>query len=305
MIRKLFYIPRSEQTNNLWLVFLRCSVSALTLINFLAIQFDFNNIFSTTAFVPPDIADVLRNPIIPSIYSIYHFLRPVFNFSYAGVLMTIRIVYPLALLFLMAGLYTRVSAVLSLVLQLIILNSMDFYTYGLDEFTTIALFYCCIFPVGHQFSLDKYFFKNQRQTLNHNRYLWVFRAHISIAYFFSGFEKLLGYNWRNGESIWKMVHGYNMLSFINLDFLYKTPFFLIAGWMTIAIELLYPVFMNIAKTRKIWLSAVIVFHVTIAFFMGLYFFSCLMIILNITAYYIPFIKNEENEKEVKPLLSAV
>ena len=148
----------NKPVNDLWLVFFRCSVSALTLINFLSIQFDFNNIFSANAFIPPDITDALKNPLIPSIYGIYHFCRPVFNFSYEGVLFTIRIIYPLALLFLLTGLCTRISALLSLVLQLIILNSMDFYTYGLDEFTTIALFYCFIFPVGHQFSLDNYFF---------------------------------------------------------------------------------------------------------------------------------------------------
>jgi hypothetical protein len=293
--------PANKPANDLWLVFFRCSVSALTLINFLSIQFDFNNIFSANAFIPPDITDALKNPLIPSIYGIYHFCRPIFNFSYEGVLLTIRIIYPLALLFLLTGLYTRISALFSLLLQLIILNSMDFYSYGLDEFTTIALFYCLIFPVGRQFSLDNYFFKKHRQQPVYHGYLWVLRAHVCIIYFFSGFEKLLGYNWRNGESIWKMIHGYNMLPFINLDFLYKTPLFLIAGWMTIMLEMLYPIFINIGKTRSLWLYSMITFHVTIAFLMGLYFFSCIMIILNLTAYYVPFMGKEEKQKKVKNL----
>jgi len=85
-----------------------------------------------------------------------------------------------------------------------------------------------------------------------------------------------------------MVHGYNMLSFIDLDFLYKTPIFLIAGWGTIIVEMFYPLFINIHKTRKAWLIATIGFHVMIAFFMGLYFFSAMMIIFSVTTYYIPF-----------------
>lgn len=299
MISKLLNYPGESDINNLWLVFFRCSIAALTLINYLALQFDFNNIFATNAFIPPDIADVLKNPLIPSIYSIFHFLKPLFNFSYEGVLMTFRILYPLTLLFLFTGLFTRVSAFFSLVLQLILLNSMDYYTYGLDEFTTIALFYCFVFPVGYDFSLDKYLFKKRADTANYNRYLWVFRVHVCIAYFFSGFEKLLGYNWRNGESIWKMIHGYNMLSFVDIDFLYRTPLFFIAGWMTIFLEMLYPIFMNFKKTRNIWLVSVIGFHILIAFFMGLYFFSCIMIILNLTAYYVPFMKENEEKQGYK------
>jgi hypothetical protein len=293
MIKNVINYPGTAQSNNLWLIFFRCSISVLTLVNFLAIQFDFSSIFSTNAFIPPDITDVLKNSLIPSIYSIHHFLKPFFNFSYDSVLLTIRVIYPLVLLFLMAGLFTRVSALFSLMLQLVILNSMDFYNYGLDEFTTIALFYCFIFPVGYDFSLDKYLFKKKVSTAGYHKYLCVFRVHVCIAYFFSGFEKLLGYNWRNGESIWKMIHGYNTLSFINLDLLYKTPLFLIAGWMTIILEMFYPLFMNMKRTRKLWLIAVVSFHVLIAFFMGLYFFSCMMIILILTAYYMPFIKEDE------------
>ncbi len=281
-----------KNSNNLWLVFFRCSISALTLINYLSLQFDFANIFSADAFITPDITNALKNPLLPSIYSIYRNLQWFCNISYDSVLMTFRILYPLALLLLLAGLFTRFTALLSLVLQLTLLNSMDFYTYGFDEFTTIALFYCFLFPVGFDYSLDKYLFKKQTDTGNFYKYLWLLRVHICIAYFFSGFEKMLGYNWRNGESIWKMIHGYNVLSFINLDFLYKTPLFLIAGWMTICIEMFYPAFINFNKTRSYWLSAVISFHLLIAFFMGLYFFSALMIVLNLTAYYMPFMEKE-------------
>jgi len=282
-----------KPSNGLWLAFLRCSVSALALVHFIAIQFDFNNIFSVNAFVAPDITDVLKDSLLPSIYIIYHSIKIIADVDYANVLLAIRIFYPLALLMLLVGFFTRVTALLSLFFQLIILNSMDFYSYGVDVFTTITLFYCFIFPVGRFLSIDGYLFKKTVPPGNLNQYLRVFRAHVCVIYFFSGFEKLLGYNWRNGESMWKMVHGYNTVSFIDLDFLSNTPFFLCAGWMTIALEMLYPIFINIKRTRKLWLISVIGFHVIIAFFMGLYFFSCMMIILNLTAYYIPFLQTAD------------
>jgi len=286
--RGFFHLSDQTPVNKLWLVFFRCSVSALIVLNFASMQADFNDIFSANSYIPPDINNVLRSHLLPSIYGVYRSLSPTFHLSYPTVLLTFRIVYPVALLSLFAGLFTRISAGIALLLQLVILNSMDLYCYGFDAFTTIALFYCVIFPVGAEFSLDNYVFKRSAKAAGNNQFLWVLRAHICIIYFFSGFEKLLGYNWRNGESIWKMVHGYNVLSFIDLDFLYKTPIFFIAGWGTIIVEMFYPLFINIPKTRKAWLIVTISFHVMIAFFMGLYFFSAMMIIFSVTTYYIPF-----------------
>lgn len=285
-MRRLFTLSDYAPVNQIWLVFFRCGVAALVLLNFLSLQPDFNDFFAADAYIPPDIANALKIPLIPSIYGIYRALTPVLPISYAAVLITVRLVYPLALLMLAAGLFTRISALVSLLLQIIIFSSVDLYSYGFEAFTSIALFYCVIFPVGRQFSVDALLFKKPVNV--NNQYLWILRAHIGIIYLFSGFEKLLGYNWRNGESMWKMVHSYNTLSFINLDFLYKTPIFLVAGWATIILEMFYPLFINLPKTRKFWLVGTVCFHIGIAFFMGLYFFSAMMIIFTISAYYIPY-----------------
>jgi len=292
-------IPRDR----LWLVFLRCGISALALLHFAAIQSDFNDIFSPDSFVPPDIQDAFKNPLVPSIYGIYYCITKFTGMEYSAVLLTIRLLYPISLLMLLTGFMTRFSAFMGLFLQLIILNSMDLYTYGADVFTSIGLFYCIIFPAGLELSLDERLFKTPAGSTHIPQFLWIFRAHICVIYFFSGFEKFMGYNWRNGEAIWKMVHGYNTLPFINLDFLSKTPLFFIAGWVIILLEMLYPVFININKTRTLWLWSVVGLHVAIALFMGLYFFSGIMIVLNLTAYYIPFIQN--NQVVISPVAPVV
>ena len=165
------------------------------------------------------------------------------------------------------------------------------YEYGVDYFTTISLFYCCIFPVGKIFSIDNIIFK-PKKPIDHKIYLTLLKAHLSIAYFFSGFEKLLGTSWRNGEAVWKSIHSHNYYSLFNLNFLADTPFFYICGWATIIIEMFYPVFMNLPKFRSYWLIGVIGMHLFIAFFMGLFFFSALMIILSVTAFYMPYYKFE-------------
>ncbi len=291
MIR-LFNIDDSK-ANPLWLAFFRCSVSLICLLHFIAIQPDFDTIFSQNAIVPPDLLhayNTFRFQVFPSVYDIDHFVAHILPVSYGQVLLTVRILYPLSLTALLIGFVPRLSALLSLLLQLVVISSMDVYNYGVDVFTTMALFYCIICPVGNMYSIQNYLSKKPILLRGHAKYLQVIRGHICMAYFFSGFEKLLGPNWRNGESIWKMVHGYNHYDFFNLDFLYTTPFFLVTGWATIMLEMLYPVFINISKTRTAWLWATVSFHVLIALFMGLYFFSAVMIVFNLTCYYVPFIK---------------
>jgi len=281
--------------NRLWLVFLRVGISSVAIIHFAALQGDFKDLFSQDSFVSPDIAEALKNHLLPSVYSISHLTSKIMGIGYHAILLTVRIVYPLALLSLLAGFLTRFSALLCLLLQLLILNSMDLYTYGADVFTTIGLFYCLVFPVGEDISVDCLLFKKPAITTHLNKFLLIFRVHVCLIYFFSGFEKLLGYTWRNGESIWKMVHAYNVLPSVDLDFLARTPLFLIAGWLVIALEMLYPLFISITKTRRLWLWLVVTFHVAIAFFMGLYFFSAIMIVFNLAAYYMPYIGKSNDE----------
>jgi predicted DCC family thiol-disulfide oxidoreductase YuxK len=155
----------------------------------------------------------------------------------------------------------------------------------------MALFYCIIFPVGNKGSLSNFLFKKDNRKTDvvyANICLTVLQVHMCIIYFFSGFDKILGFNWWNGESIWKALHLSYSPRLINVDFLSGTPIFAIVGWGTIVLEMLYPVFMNIKRTRNIWLILVISLHVSIAIFLGLFFFSAFMIILSISAYYIPF-----------------
>lgn len=294
-VKSLFKNNSTAPSNSLWMVSLRCGIALISLLHFMALQADFDSIFSSHAFIPPDIAAGTRDFLIPSIYSLYKNLQGIVPISYEGLLWIVRLIYPVALLMLLAGLFTRPAAILSLALQLLITNSMEFYSYGVDLFTSIALFYCCVFPVGSLLSLDSLWFSRQPVSAERTaRCLKLFQTHVCLIYFFSGFEKLLGYNWRNGEAIWRMVHGYNATEWVSFDFLYNTPVPLLAGWFTIILEMMYPL-INIPVLRKWWLGGVIIFHVSIAFFMGLYFFSSVMIILNITAYYMPFVAPEKKK----------
>ena len=58
-------------------------------------------------------------------------------------------------------------------------------------------------------------------------------------------EKLSGFNWRNGESVWKALHLPNFTNDFNVDVTWLGAYpwvFVILGWSTIIIELFYPLF---------------------------------------------------------------
>jgi uncharacterized membrane protein YphA (DoxX/SURF4 family) len=267
-----------------WLPFFRINVALFSLFHFLAIQPDFADIFSFRGYVYPDILDATYDHVAPTVVSVHVFLNQYVTSSYEQLLTIVRVAYPVFLVLLALGLFTRLSAIASLLLHLVLIGSIHLYQYGVDFYTSIALFYCCVFPSGRIFSMDAKIFR-WSDAVNHVQYRNLLRWHLCIAYLFSGFGKIIGESWRNGEAIWKVMHSHVYYSFVDVDFLAHTPFFLIAGWCTVLLELLYGIGMNVRWTRKYWLAAIIGMHVFIACFMGLFFFSALLIILNLAAYY--------------------
>lgn len=283
-----------KQVNKNWLAFLRIGVPMIILISFLSIQNDFDSFYGVDGFVKPEILDATHDELSPTIFKIHQYINETLNISmkYESLLLFIRISYPIALLFLALGFLTKPMAILSLLLQLVLIKSIHYYQYGFDFFSTILLFYCIIFPVGKVFSLDNVVFKRKYLEIkNQVVHLRLLRIHICIVYFFGGFGKILGITWWNGEAMWKASTAYNDLNLINLDYIQQPWVFMVLGWSIVILEILYPVFINIKKTRNIWLLSIILMHLTIASIMGLFFFSAILIVFNICAYYIPYLPN--------------
>ena len=274
--------------NAAWLAFLRVNVASIALLHFWAIQPDFDLLFSYHGYVYPDILDASHDRFFWTLTSLQQALASLrLPVSYEGVLTAARWAYPACLLLLGAGLLTRAAAVGALLLQLLFVQSIHLYQYGADAFTTIALFYCCVLPVGGSHSLDVAWRGRGAALTHQGLFLFWLRAHLSLAYFFSGVDKVVGDTWRNGEAIWKALHSHAYFSLFSLDFLAPTPFFWLAGWATILLEIGYPLGMSYARSRPWWLLGLLGMHLFIGLFMGLFFFSALMIVLNLAAYYVP------------------
>lgn len=275
--------------NQQWIIFFRIAIGILALFHFIAILPDFMLLFSTNGIIPSDIMGVFVSDNVITLPKIIAFFQD-FNIKESIVLRVFKILYISLSIFMIFGFVPRISALLLLILQISLLKGAPFYSYGVDFFMSMSLFYLILIPSDFAFSLKNHFCKRIGK-INITSYLRLMQLHLSIAYFFSGLIKVLGFNWRNGEAIWKAIN----LPFANLDFQFDFTLiseypilFIIIGWATITIELCYPLFIWWNKTRKSWLSLTISMHIGIALVLNLYFFSSIMIIWNLALFYIPY-----------------
>jgi hypothetical protein len=187
--------------------------------------------------------------------------------------------------FLAIGLFSRSAAVAGWFIHLCAVKSANLMTYGVDNFTTIGLFYLMFAPLPDRFALD-YVRKGAVQS-NHylaGACLRVLQLHLCIVYFFSGLIKALGVGWWNGQSLWRSLTTppYDVVApHVWATLAPVLPLFGITVWV---LEIGYPIFIWLRKTRLIWFLGIIAMHVAIALAMGLYLFAFVMIVLNLAAF---------------------
>mgnify|MGYP001213863855 CR=1 FL=1 len=280
-------INNQVSKNAMFLVFFRVSVAIFVLVHLMAFYKDLPYLFGDMALLPNPISDLFVFDTI-----LTHFrLSESLGFPMDVYLNSITLIFLLFTLLLAMGCITQFSALVLLILHIALLKTNVFFNYGVDYFTNISLFFLCFLPSNLYGSLDAILFKRMvlklRPKVDFQLLRRLFGIFICIAYFFSGFDKLLGYNWRNGEAIWKTI----TLPYFNLDFnlgvewLSEHQWLLaLIGWSVILVEMLY-FLINVKALRKYWLATTIGMHLGIALLLNLYFFSTLMIILNLTAYY--------------------
>lgn len=186
---------------------------------------------------------------------------------------------------LLAGFFSRSSAIIAWFLHLCAAKSGGLVSYGMDSFMTIGLFYLMLSPLPDRYSLDQRWRKLQ---LKDPQLLGFFRRvlqiHLSLIYFFSGITKCLGSGWWDGSNIWRALIR-PPFNIIPPEILVRWKYFLpVAGILICLIETGYPFFIWLKRTRFVWLVAIIAMHVAIGVTMGMYLFALIMIILNMAAF---------------------
>jgi hypothetical protein len=279
------------------------AVGLVTLMHFLSTISDFDTLFSSHSIVPQDIMTAFTPDWLITFPKIVQIFER-FGIHEPTTIIIVQCLYIACCLFIIAGFFSRISALLLLVLQIALTKGSSFFIYGVDFFTSMSLFYLFIFPADNYFSLRNYLARRPNRIANFMPVKRMFQLHISIAYFFSGFDKLLGFNWRNGEAIWKAINlpYANRDFYFNFSWLAEHPFILIfMGWATFIIEMCYPLFVWFTPTRKLWICFTILMHLGIALALNLYYFSAIMIVWNITNFYFEKGKTFDFANKIKQL----
>jgi hypothetical protein len=186
---------------------------------------------------------------------------------------------------LLAGILGRSTAVLVWFLHLCTTNSAALFSYGVDNFTSIGLFYLMLAPLPDRWSLDA---RIRRATPEDNRvqgfHRRVLQMHMCLIYFFAGIAKSVGVGWWNGTSLWRAL--------IRPPFNVISPDLLIVGKnvlpglgiLVCVAETGYPFFIWPRKSRPVWFAFIIGMHAIIGIAMGMYLFALIMVVLNTAAF---------------------
>jgi hypothetical protein len=186
---------------------------------------------------------------------------------------------------LIVGLLCRPAAAIAWFLHLCAVKSSSLQAYGMDNFTTIGLFYLMLAPLPDRYALDWRIWQPRPRDPNLLGFFQrVLQFHLCIIYFFTGLIKSVASDWWNGTGIWRSLTcaPFNVIS---PGALASWRYVLGAvGIAVLIVELGYPFFIWPKRTRAIWLLCIVGMHAAIALAMGLYLFSLIMIVLNLAAF---------------------
>jgi hypothetical protein len=194
-------------------------------------------------------------------------------------------------LLLSLGLFCRPAAIIAWFLHLCAAESGGLFAYGADNFMTTALFYLMLSPLPDRYSFDQWIVKTKPknpQLLGFWRR--VLQINLCFIYFTGGLAKFLGNGWWDGSNLWRSLirPPFNLVSpEILVRFKYALP---ALGILICLLEVSYPIFIWIKKTRFVWLICILAMHAAIGLMMGLYLFALVMMVMNVAAFGVPSTK---------------
>jgi hypothetical protein len=286
------------------MVCLRIGVALILLLQMILLRHDILAMLQPDGIIKQELVVNQQPAYYPSSYNLVKWLTVHFPLSAAGALRMLLVTYTVLTGLVLVGLLTRISALLLWLLHLSFLTSGYYFSYGIDYFLNILLFYLVLFPVQHEYALDKYLFR--LRPVNYTPYVRVLQLHLCLVYCISGLAKAFGSTWWNGIAILKAVvrPGESTVSstagLAGYEWL-----FVLAGAGTVLLEICYPVLIHIRKTRKICLYCTYAMHLFIAIVLDLPLFAATMVLFNIAAFYFPTREAMQTAGSRRPLIPVL
>ncbi|HEY4063720.1 MAG TPA: HTTM domain-containing protein [Puia sp.] len=271
------------------LAFFRIAIGSLAIIHW-AILFRYAPLlYGEYGIIKPEISRAIRqvmgnNMIRWDLVSWTEILAAVFHTTEQQGILVFLCVYGAFLLFLTTGFLTTFSALVCWFLNLVLLNSYQLTSYGYDMFMSNCLLLLVFMPTAARLSFDRLLFRRRSSETLAGFSFFTLRIFLCVIYFFSGINKMVSHQWWTGEAIWRACMQPPFHSF-DLGFLARVPVLLTVGSIfTLLVETFYPLLIHIPATRRVILLMAIAMHLSIAMLLGLWFFSGIMIAMNLTLY---------------------
>lgn len=275
--------------NDGWLSVLRIGLGLQTTVYALFLRNDWHALFASSGkgLVAREIGEAIasfESPLIPKIGWLVAVGRTL-NMSEEAVLGVAWACLLSAGCFLLLGLFCRPAAIVAWFVHLCAAESGGLLAYGADNFMTTALFYLMLSPLPDRYSFDHWVVKTKPknpQLLGFWRR--VLQVHLCFVYFIGGLAKCLGNGWWDGSNLWRSLIR-PPFAFASPDILVRFKYALPALGISICLlELSYPVFIWMKKTRRVWLICILAMHAAIGLLIGLYLFALVMIVMNLAAF---------------------
>jgi len=251
---------------------LRVGLPLLLLLHLVWISSDILSLHGSRGIIPWELTDLLRDPWVPGLPTLAEAFVPLGIGAHTAIVLLLSC-YAGSLLWLALGSHARLAAFLAWGLHLSLVTSGSASFYGVDQLANTFLFYLLVFPSGRA-----------RVPVGGLR---VMQAHLCAIYLGAGLFKAMGRQWWNGEAIWQTVSQPAFRTF-DLSSLARHPWIpMLAGWGTLVVEIGYPFLIWPRRTRRAWGMATIGLHLGVGLFMGLVFFSSVMILLTCCLFLIP------------------
>jgi hypothetical protein len=190
-------------------------------------------------------------------------------------------IYLVSLTLMILGRLPRLASVAAFILHISFIHANVGAVYGVDLIFSFFLFFFCI-SSGRAAKGD-----GVRSWLG-SMALRFGQIQVCVIYAFSGWEKLKGAAWWNGDALWSVLANPQMARF---DFTWMSHFPLMlvgVAYLTLVWEIYFPVLIWVPRMRVPTLILGVLFHLSIFGMMKIAFFALVMI-----ATYVLFLNERE------------
>lgn len=274
---------------DIWLAVLRIGLGLQVIVYALFLRSDWHYLFASSGkgLVGREVGEAIASfdsPLIPRLGWLVTMGRN-FNINEETVLSFTWICLLSAGCLLLLGLLCRPAAIVAWFVHLCAAESGGLLAYGADAFMTTALFYLMLCPLPDRYSFDQWVTRSKpRNPQLLGFWRRVLQVHLCFVYFIGGLAKCLGNGWWDGSNLWRSLIR-PPFTVVPPDVLVRFKYALpMLGISICLLEVSYPIFIWIKKTRRIWLGCILAMHAAIGLLMGLYLFAFVMIVMNIAAF---------------------